>query len=95
MIIFILETHQGSSGLILLHGCGQTQLTNVWSPTTLSSCLLPPQARKLPPFGLLQAILDKTAFKMAERAQLGQGNSQKFTPFAASAFEGQREKSKA
>ncbi|CAN0197143.1 unnamed protein product, partial [Ascophyllum nodosum] len=36
-------------------------------------------------FGLLQAILDKTAFKMAERAQLGQGNSQKFTPFAASA----------
>lgn len=38
------------------------------SPTAPISYLLQPQARKLPPFGLMVVILNKTALKVAERA---------------------------
>ena len=64
----------------------------VFPPTAFISYLLPPQARKLPPYGLLMAILDKTALKTGERGQLRNG-TQKLTPFAAKAVEDQRYKS--
>ena len=65
----------------------------IFSPIALISYLLPPQARKLPPYGLLMVILDKTALKMAERGQLRNGTQDKLTLFAANAFEAQRYKS--
>ena len=65
----------------------------ICSPTALISYLLPPQARNLPPYGLLMAILDKSALKMVERGQLRNGTQEKLTPFAAKAFEAQRYKS--
>lgn len=57
------------------------------------SPLLHPQGRKLPPFSMVEYILDKTAAHMAERAELRDGTSEKFTPHAAKEYEAQRKKS--
>ncbi|CAM9513157.1 unnamed protein product, partial [Ectocarpus sp. 13 AM-2016] len=51
------------------------------------------RGRKLPPYTMAQHILDKTAFQMAERAELCNNASQRFTPHAAKEFEAQRAKS--
>ncbi|CAB1105767.1 unnamed protein product [Ectocarpus sp. CCAP 1310/34] len=51
------------------------------------------EGRKLPPFGMMEYILDKTAAHMAERAELRDGTSEKFTPHAAKEYGAQRKKS--
>ncbi|CAB1110366.1 unnamed protein product [Ectocarpus sp. CCAP 1310/34] len=51
------------------------------------------QGRKLPPYNMAQHILGKTASQMAERAELVNSASQRFTPFATKEFEAQRAKS--
>ncbi|CAN0112599.1 unnamed protein product, partial [Pylaiella littoralis] len=45
------------------------------------------EARKLTPYGLAIAILERTAQKMAERAELRIGRADRLTPFAAQQFE--------
>ncbi|CAN0179869.1 unnamed protein product, partial [Ectocarpus sp. 4 AP-2014] len=41
------------------------------------------QGRKLPPYNMAKYILDKTTSQMAERAELCNSTSQRFTPYAA------------
>ncbi|CAN0178266.1 unnamed protein product [Ectocarpus sp. 12 AP-2014] len=51
------------------------------------------KGRKLQPYNMAQHMLDKTASQMAERAELCNSASQRFTPYAAKEFEAQRAKS--
>lgn len=66
---------------------------SVHVPYTSVRCDCPIQAQKEPPPELMRRIVEADADRYAKRSKLGK-NSDKWTPFAAKAFEHQRDKSK-
>ncbi|CAN0288726.1 unnamed protein product [Pylaiella littoralis] len=60
------------------------------NPVEQNMSMIGAEARKLTPYGLAIAILEKTAQKMAERAELRIGRADRLTPFAAQQFAAQQ-----
>ncbi|CAM9953116.1 unnamed protein product, partial [Pylaiella littoralis] len=56
------------------------------NPVEQNMSMIGAEARKLTPYGLAIAILEKTAQKMAERAELRIGRADRLTPFAAQQY---------
>lgn len=87
------KEHEHAKNLVLESAAKKYQANVLVTIVLTMSPLLHPQGRKLPPFSMVEYILDKTAAHMAERAELRDGTSEKFTPHAAKEYEAQRKKS--
>ncbi|CAM9210391.1 unnamed protein product, partial [Laminaria digitata] len=60
------------------------------NPVEKNMSMIGNEARKLPPFGLAMSILDNSALKMAQKADLRGDTEERLTPYSAKVLEAQR-----